>query len=560
MTRLPVAGWLAVAAVVASALLAPRAGAAASAELGPCVTGQVQQVTGPTGLAGSVPVLFVHGIISSPAIWRPSSPSSIAGKAAWLHGVTAWTFGYSRESLDWVTNPAIGPALAKAVSCLARASGHKVVIVAHSMGGLAAQYAVAQHDPAGGTVAHEVAELITIGTPYQGSEFLSVMQAARRGERARQPLPYWTAAQAILSACAGRTSGICALLNVMPSQVGTDLEEHSAAIRALPAWPPSLPVFDIAGDMGIRFGIGRLGPRLAVGDVAVTAGSATAHDTTGSPYVKRCNSVRLLTAVVGDPGPCFHTHLLNDGDVISRVLSAIRGAVTRQAVAPRPRGSAPGRATPSAGGAKATFRYSDSSGDTVTQEWSFGIPEPESNLPDVAQAASGCEVGTGSDSSVSANLVVPVTVTTTLNSGVSANASLALLASPMLGSGASPPVPLDEVFVYDTGQGYTCTDESDDNGTVVSFGLSQGSPDDLQAWAVLNGAISAAYPAGNPASIGVTGVSPQFNPGFSEAATVSYSGRGPAVCTSSDALRDPFLHIGGTVFGWEHCDGRVSAG
>jgi pimeloyl-ACP methyl ester carboxylesterase len=308
-------------------MLIPGVTAAAVRAGGSCATSQLQQVSGgSTSLAGSVPVVFIHGIISKPQMWKPSSPRSIAYQAARISGITAWTFNYQPEALDWVTNPAIGPAFADRLACLAHASGNKVIVVAHSMGGLATQYALAQPDRYGGAVGNHVAELITVATPYQGSELLSAMQAARSGVDLSES---GILAEALLSACAGHTSGICALPAVLPSQVGTDLELNSAAIAQLPPWPARLPVLDIAGDMGLLIGIDHIFVlhRFDVGDVAVTVGSATAHNTTSTPLIKHCNSLKLLGAIYGNPGPCFHNHLVNDGDIITEVLAAIQATV-----------------------------------------------------------------------------------------------------------------------------------------------------------------------------------------------------------------------------------------
>jgi pimeloyl-ACP methyl ester carboxylesterase len=297
----------------------------------PCATSQLQSVPGGSQhLAGSVPVVFIHGIISGARLWKVSAPGSMAYQAARMSGVTAWTFGYGPESLDWVTNPAIGPAFAAGLSCLASASHNKVIVVAHSMGGLATQYALATDDPHGGTVGDHVAEVITIGTPYRGSELLTAMQLARRGDLAN---PEAVLGEAVLSACAGHTSGPCALPAVLSSQVGQDLQLNSAAIARLPAWPEGVPVLDIAGDMGLRIGVGPfLLHRFDVGDVAVTVGSATAHGTAGAPVIKHCNSLKLIGALYGNPGPCFHTHLVNDGDIITKVLTVIRSLAEPTAI------------------------------------------------------------------------------------------------------------------------------------------------------------------------------------------------------------------------------------
>ena len=71
-------GWFAALELVLAALVAPG-GIIAVAASASCVTSQVQQVAGgSTSLAGSVPVVFIHGIISKPDMWKPSSPGSIA--------------------------------------------------------------------------------------------------------------------------------------------------------------------------------------------------------------------------------------------------------------------------------------------------------------------------------------------------------------------------------------------------------------------------------------------------------------------------------------------------
>src|SRR6266699_5955192 len=156
----PVLGMAVVVALLGS-MISPVSHAQAAPGGTNCVTSQLQQVKGPgpaRALKGSVPVVFIHGILSTAAIWNGSSSTSMAGQAAVLQGKawqgqgpTVWTFNYGpQHGLDWVTNPAIAPAFAKAVSCLAENSGHQVVIVAHSMGGLAAQLAVRLADTYGG--------------------------------------------------------------------------------------------------------------------------------------------------------------------------------------------------------------------------------------------------------------------------------------------------------------------------------------------------------------------------------------------------------------------------
>jgi pimeloyl-ACP methyl ester carboxylesterase len=311
--------------------LTPVSPAQAAPGAADCVTSQLRQVSAPGSaqqLMGSVPVVFIHGILSTAAMWDGSSATSIAGQAARMRGATAWTFNYGPWNLDWVTNPAIGPAFAEAVSCLAQSSGHQVVIVAHSMGGLAAQFAVAQPDAYGGMVADHVAEVITIGTPYQGSWLLSAVQALRIGAAWTYPAAYLVAAEAITSECAGSKSGICSLLNVAPSPVGTALELKSTAIKDLSPWPAGLQVYNVAGDIQlVQLVAGSLSSSVDVGDLAVLTDSATAHETTGKSFEEKCGTETLWNLIHGNGGPCYHVNLPSDPDVIQTVVTSIRARV-----------------------------------------------------------------------------------------------------------------------------------------------------------------------------------------------------------------------------------------
>lgn len=232
-----------VAVLIGGILVAPGHAAAARATSS-CLTSapleqQVKQVTGhghQNAVAGSTPVLFVHGMNEGPSIWHPSSPKSIPGLAATIPGMTAWTFNYWPWSLQWVTTQQIGPNLAKAIACLFQVTGHSVVIVTHSMGGLATQYALGQrqlpilHTPYGATLSPDVLAVINIGTPYQGSPLLSDIQALITGSEVLSDSPLDIAAEAYLDYCTvlGPTrSGPCSLLSILRSPVGGDLEYGS---------------------------------------------------------------------------------------------------------------------------------------------------------------------------------------------------------------------------------------------------------------------------------------------------------------------------------------------
>jgi len=306
---------------------------AATATAGTTDCGVVPAAGGQT-LAGSRPVLFVHGMASAPSAWL-AGDDPIGRQAAAIHGVTSWAFDYSAAALDWVTDPRIGPALATAISCLATGSGHSVIVVAHSMGGLATQYAVSQPDGNGGKVADHVSEVITIGTPFLGSALLSDVQGAvstTENALLRSSPLVAVGIEATLSACAAyaaddNTDNPCGLLSVGRSPVGTALRYGSAQIAALPPWPAGLPVLPMAGNIEAPIGIGSFSSTVDIGDVPVTPDSAVAVDTAGAPPVQvYCHLNGILDLVRNaTSNPCFHVGLQQNRTIDAAVLSLIKG-------------------------------------------------------------------------------------------------------------------------------------------------------------------------------------------------------------------------------------------
>lgn len=132
---------------------------------------------------GMTPILFVHGIRSNYKTWvstQPPDGGTVTGTTesplAYVVNLlgsgnaAGYTFDWSSASgktgpVGWVTNPpspTLGERLARAISCVARKADHRVIIIAHSMGGLITQKASAL-DPT------DIAAVFTLGTPYRGS-------------------------------------------------------------------------------------------------------------------------------------------------------------------------------------------------------------------------------------------------------------------------------------------------------------------------------------------------------------------------------------------------------
>lgn len=291
----------------------------------------VRQV-GSAAIADTTPVLFVHGMASNPEMWGTDS-TGLAARVAAMTGATAWTFDYSAAALNWVDDPRIGTALAAAIVCLARGAGRQVVIVSHSMGGLATQEAVSLADPQGGTVADHVAEVITLGTPFLGSQILKYASnavSAVEDSSAQDGI----LVEALLSACAGfaapdNNRNPCGLLAVADSPVGSALSYKSPQIAALPAWPIGLPVKPIAGNITVRISVAGIGFTTGdVGDVAVTQDSAIAGADDAAVVQDYCDNtgIRQL-ALHSDKVPCYHDSLPSDPRAVDAVTSTIAGIV-----------------------------------------------------------------------------------------------------------------------------------------------------------------------------------------------------------------------------------------
>lgn len=304
--------------------------------------GQTEEVE-----AEKVPVLFVHGIISGPEFWQEAAPGrqSLFQLADRVSGAAAYAFNYRNAGLSWVTDERIGPALAETINCLTATSGRQVVVVAHSMGGLAMQFALAQD---GGKTANNVAEVVTLGTPFEGSVLLSVSQAAITGgdtiAAAGGNPGLAIGMEAVLSLCAkwgqgelgrGRDNP-CSFASVPRSPVGTALLFGSANIDELPPWPSDEPLQSQAGDIGVEVALTIGDPptrvllgRVGIGDGPVTVDSATATGSAGQPV--RCALGNPLSLFDSE---CWHTKLQTNPRLADVVLSAVRSSVTAQTPTP----------------------------------------------------------------------------------------------------------------------------------------------------------------------------------------------------------------------------------
>lgn len=169
--------WWRVRAAGVAVLLGVTLGAA------PALAGAgVPQVAGVDCTGVQVPdarpvVLLVHGFTGSAAAWPKARSGGYTLTGEDMSGYYMTAFDYAPASRQWVNDPRSGPALAVRIHCLALASRSvhgpgMVLLVAHSLGALASQYALAQTVD-GRKVSDDVGGLVALGAPWQGSFWLS---------------------------------------------------------------------------------------------------------------------------------------------------------------------------------------------------------------------------------------------------------------------------------------------------------------------------------------------------------------------------------------------------
>jgi len=269
------------------------------------------------------PVLFVHGFDSSQNIWIDSGFESFTRDKTRL---PTDRFNYEKSSRQWVTNPQIGKALATRILCLAESSRKgggqgKVVVVAHSMGGLATRQAVAE-DPA---VAKALGMVVTIATPNYGSE---VDYKLANTVKYLCPVGVATTLN-----CRAAIEGVQQALTAIPG-----LAADSQEIRKLAGWPKGVPIYAIGGNIALHynlFGLEFDGP-YTDSDALVTVPSAL--------YSQKVNGLggRHEFKCIGGPPPlfpswtrgsCEHSALVHDEAVQSLVVEQIKKYV-RSTVTP----------------------------------------------------------------------------------------------------------------------------------------------------------------------------------------------------------------------------------
>ena len=321
-----------------------------------------------------IPVLLVHGFHEGPAVWTSGSPS-MAQAISKVPGVSVVTpFNYystAAQATDWVTDPQIGAKLAADIRCLAKASkaqggAGKVIIVAHSMGGLAVRCAVSVtcvnrvNTGAARAAARpsEIGLVITLGTPNTGSWLANMGQAlAYQGSTIARMIANALCAN---PACkdfqkAGGTAAAVAMRIGSPELASPKPGPPDPNI--LPPLPQRIPLYAIAGEIiphakGQVFGWSYDVPMpdlgKVIGDAVVPVDSALAEAPPNAPpsgsHIISCsfpfNSADLqkkssaLSKSVQQVQRCFHLKETFDATWQAAVVADIKAGATGLAAAP----------------------------------------------------------------------------------------------------------------------------------------------------------------------------------------------------------------------------------
>jgi hypothetical protein len=198
-------------------------------------------------------------------------------------------------------------------------------------------------------------------------------------------------------------------------------------------------------------------------------------------------------------------------------------------------------------GLTATLNMRDGQGDSYTQTFAFGSPEPESDAPDAVSGMQTCELGVAIPAR---NLVVPVQITTTLTTSVQTEIPVGVSVAQYSAADSNAGLPGD--IVYKTTSGDLCA--TDTTGADVT--LTEGQSATTQAWIVLQDAITPAYPDGDTAQLSNNFV----YIGVSQGEVTS--AQGSAVCTGDSQTQEsyspPYLVFAGTAPSGEGCGGTYS--
>jgi pimeloyl-ACP methyl ester carboxylesterase len=341
--------------------------------------------------AGHVfPLVTIHGITGSNADFEGTidlsmtspqplparsvvqllSGTSANGGPAGLPHVHVYSFEYTKDSLNWVDDPMVGGRFANLVDCLYATYGEPVMVLAHSMGGLVTRWVANTIDDQGVPRATKIGKVVTLGTPYEGSDLAAAVGTVDRSLQRTNPALWMLAYLCGLHGTATGSSscGAIPLLTVLDTTAGRALQAGSPQLQTLARWPRGVDAFAIAGSSVFTTTLfGATLNTLDVGDVPVSTRSAQAdaagstvvrcdYTTSPSSWLKRLKQLLHLGANTRQAAsfidflvsqPCYHGNLMRNVEVTNEVLRQFAAWLDAQGAtaAPTPT-STPGATTP----------------------------------------------------------------------------------------------------------------------------------------------------------------------------------------------------------------------
>jgi pimeloyl-ACP methyl ester carboxylesterase len=303
----------------------------------------------PDGRGKFVPVLMVHGWtgrsthdegrkgvfshkidLSANQLSSLSPSRSMVGQIQRIPGTAVFTFDYHDHSALWVDDQHIGPALGMAIDCLFEASGEKVIILAHSMGGLATRYALGQNPGR----SNKVSTVVTFGTPHTGSLIAALGDVALDigaiAYRAVSVIRLILATCGQLSTTSVHTGTLCDFLpepaRAFDSEAGRALRQGSPQLAALQPYPRDVKVVALAGDTALtipKAGWFRLPwevDTVPIGDLVVMTDSATKY---GSEKKQTSCAYQLNPVRAGTDQVALALNVTARNDVAQPITSAL---------------------------------------------------------------------------------------------------------------------------------------------------------------------------------------------------------------------------------------------
>jgi alpha-tubulin suppressor-like RCC1 family protein/pimeloyl-ACP methyl ester carboxylesterase len=299
----------------AIAMLAHASGAGVAVAAAPYCRRSLATSSTPTAnqSASRRPAVFVHGWTGNGNV-RTGKPSLQALADVLTRQVDnqiqAYFYDYGPVSTTWASRPEVAGCLGEYVTAVSKAFRHaggdgKVLIVAHSMGGLATLYA-ADGRYTTAPIASLLAGVVTFDTPYLGSPWGGTPLAGllEQGKAAGVPPP---------SSDAGRCLGLRGQHGALPANCGDEP----------PLLPAGVPLQQIAGSIAVHrslFGFSAYDLPLA-SDAVVSVDSAHSY---------------VDAAATGVSAKGQKTRLDTDGCVVD--YSAVQGRIMSKVFSPTPSG------------------------------------------------------------------------------------------------------------------------------------------------------------------------------------------------------------------------------